>query len=285
MKKFIAIVLAMLLVTLSIVAVTAAPKNAAVSIQGINKKPVLDGVITANEYNQKIHTSDYSNDEFLDAYDLDHLVKNDFYAGWTADGVYFAWVAYSDVHNAPTFDGDPDMWRYSNIQFVLTAGNPTTADASKSNEGGIAVANDGKSCKVMYGESPSSIDQWEFVGKRDNTAKTTTYELFIPWSTYGVAAGKVGDQLGFAYALGTQEDFNVKNVMNEWQDVILGGKDYPSAAILTLAAAPAADSTPAGTDDAGKTPTAPVTADFSAIYLLVTMAAGAGVVITSKKRK
>ncbi len=293
MKRFTAILLtALMLVSSLVIFASAESCNTPVTFYAVNTKPVLDGVVKPGEYGEKIHSVDYDNsDEFLDDYDTAHEVKADFYGTWTEEGVYLAWVVYSDIHVAAAYDSD--MWKYCLIQFCTTPVTPEDADVENDcNELGICVSSEnGQPHKWVY-KGPTDVEDWQFNGKRDENAKTTTYEVFFPWEaiTLGVA-GKVGTEIGVAYAIGDQEDFNEEPRMVEWQDSILGGKMYGNAAVVTLAAAktgaPAASTTttaPTGTATTTTT-TAPVTADAGVVTALIAMVASAGAALSIKKRK
>ena len=283
MKRLTAALLAVLmLASAMVIFASAESENTPVTFYAVNTKPVLDGVVKPGEYGDKIHSVDYDNsDEFLDDYDVDHLVKADFYGTWTNEGVYLAWVCYSDVHVATAYDSE--MWKYCVVQFCTTPVNPMDAEVSECNELGICVSSEnGQPHKWVY-KGPTDVEDWQFNGKRDENAKTTTYEVFFPWNaiTAGVP-GTVGTEIGIGYALSDQEDFTVEERMVEWQDAILGGKNYNASAVITLAAAKAG--APATTVPAAGAATAPATADpFTAVA--VAMAVSAGAALSLKKRR
>ncbi|MBQ9922501.1 MAG: hypothetical protein IJO52_09950 [Clostridia bacterium] len=283
MKRFTAVLLAALMLCSAMAMfASAASENTPVTFYAVNTKPVLDGVVKPGEYGDKIHSVDYDNsDEFIDDYDPDHLVKADFYGTWTNEGVYLAWVCYSDIHVATAYDNE--MWKYCVIQFCTTPGNPMDLEDGEANELGICVSSEnGQPHKWVY-QGPTDVEDWQFNGKRDENAKTTTYEVFLPWSavTAGVA-GNVGTEIGVGYALGDQEDFTVEERMVEWQDTILGGKNYGASAVVTLAAAKTA--APATSAPATSTTTAPATADPFTVVAAV-MAISAGAALSLKKRR
>lgn len=294
MKRFTAILLtALMLVSSLAMFAYADDSNTAVTLYAVNTKPVLDGVVKPGEYGDKIHSVDYDNsDEFLDDYDSDHKVRADFYGTWTEEGVYFAWVVYSDIHVATAYDNE--MWQYCVIQFVTTPGHPENAEDRGGNEYGICVSSEnGQPHKWQY-YGDADVEDWQFNGKRDETAKTTTYEVFLPWAVVTEGnVGKVGTVFGAAYAIGDQEDFNDEACMVEWQDAILGGKAYENSAVVTLAAAktsaPAATTTTTTATTTTTTTTtattAPKTADAGIVCAIMTMVASAGAALTIKKRK
>ena len=290
MKKFTAILLAVVVLAASFAMYASANAdlehfwNAKVSIYKLYVAPTLDGVINEGEYGEKIHAIDYANPEIDDYHDPDHQVSGDFYAAWTEDGVYLAWIAYTDIHYAP--DMDDNMWDNCLVQLVTTPVNPTESVWEECNNLGFCVnSEDGNPYKCIF-MGPADIEDIQFNGKRDDSANTTTYEVFMPWDA--ISMGVVleeGGQIGLSYALGCQEDFMVKMGMCEWQDAVLAGQTYDKSAIVTLEAALPGTPTSAPSADAGTTtPTAPVTADpFTAVAVVMAVSAGAALVI--KKRR
>ncbi len=291
MKKFTAILLAVVVLAASFAMYASASPaefvNAPVSIYKLFVAPTLDGVINEGEYGEKIHAIDYDNPQIDDYHDPDHDVSGDFYAAWTEDGVYLAWIAYTDIHYCPEYD--VGMWARSVVQLVTTPVNPTESVWSECNNLLFGVNSEDGQPHIASAGGPANTEDIQFNGKRDDNANTTTYEVFMPWEA--ISLGVVleeGSQIGLSYALGCQEDFNVKMGMCEWQDAVLAGQTYDKAAIVTLegalpgtpTSAPSAD---AGTTDEGTT-TAPVTADpFTAVAVVMAVSAGAALVI--KKRR
>lgn len=264
MKKIISILIVLVLAaSVFIMPTSAASKNAQVTIQYTTTPPVLDGVVQPGEYGKKIHSVDYSNDEFIADLDKDKSIKADFYMCWTDDSLYMAWVVKTDGHwpidltvdynkdgKADAATDGPDlgfMYKFSCVQFMMCTGEPNkdvkkyqTAQWSGDYlEVGLSIQKDGESKKIAWskpkGGENLTTDAWDFSGARDEAKKTTTYEVRIPWNKSGVT--KVGDgiKFGLTYAIGDQEDFDKEPNMCEWQDAILNGKNMDAAAVITLA--------------------------------------------------
>lgn len=258
MKKIVSLLLiAILIASFFVIPAGAAPTNHKLDIQYIKKAPVLDGVVKTGEYGLKIHSVDYNNDQFLAAYDQKKLIEADFYMTWTDDSLYMAWVVYADEHTPIPEDYDGGLgWMYifSCVQFMLSTDAP---DASKKVyqtaewsgdylEVGLSVMADGSSYKVAWslpeGGKDLTVDDWDFSGKRDETKKTTTYEIRLPWKKTGIEKVGNGVQFGLTYAASNHdvppEAFNAPVsedvTMVEWQDAILGGKNMDAAAVVTL---------------------------------------------------
>ncbi|MBQ0108728.1 MAG: hypothetical protein KBS44_00430, partial [Clostridiales bacterium] len=180
----------------------------------------------------------------------------DFYACWNETDLFMGWVVKSDIHVGLDVSGEYAdssqwgwMWEYSCLQFILTPGAPdakkpgtyqTSQWAGNYLEGGITLASDGETKKIAWSKPTNVSDllspnDWDCAIVRDDNAKTTTYEVRIPWNKTGVEEIGNGAQFGFTYAAAAQEHYdNVKKGMLEWQDAILGGKNADAAAVITL---------------------------------------------------
>ena len=230
-------------------------KNSPVNIKYTSKAPVIDGIINENEYGQKIHSSDYSNNQFIDIYDPDHSIKDDFYMTWDKQYLYLAWVVYTknqfpvgDYNNDNIID-DKDlnhMWECSSVQFMLCFGAPDFKYKNyqtKSWEGnyletGISIMNDRTSKKIIWSKPDNAkyiiSDDITFTGSRDENNQTTTYEVKIPLNKIGINELKEGDKIGLTYGIGDQKNFNTEPSMLEWQDAILGNKNMDAGAVIYL---------------------------------------------------
>ena len=260
MKKIISIALvAILLITVLVLPTSAASKNAKVTIQHSEIAPTIDGVVNVGEYGTfKIHSVDYSKDEFISAYDKNKKVKSDFYMTWTDESLYMAWVVHTDGHwpipenydHGNGTGGLGYMYMFSCVQFMLSTGAPdaskvvyqTGAWSGNYLEVGLSVMADDSSLKIAWskpiGGENLTTDDWDFMGKRDEAKKTTTYEVRVPWNKSGIKKVGNGIKFGLTYAVADQskEDFEGDNAkMAEWQDAILGGKNMDAGAIITLA--------------------------------------------------
>jgi hypothetical protein len=263
MKKHISLILCFIISCgFFIVPTSAAPYNTNVSVKQSNTAPVIDGIINEGEYGEKIHSVDYSKDEFISYYDQDKSIRADFYMTWHQDSLYMAWVVYTDKHTPidPSVDYNKDgkadaefggqdlafMYKFSCVQFMLCTGAP---DKNKSKyqvsewsgnylEAGLTYLNNGKSVKFIWsrpaGGEGFTSDSLGFCGSWDKNKKTTVYETKIPLSKLGVRNVGDGTQIGLSYTIGDQEDFERAPNMCEWQDAILNGKNMDAGAVITL---------------------------------------------------
>lgn len=260
MKK----ILAFLLVALTVAAMFVIPASAAddknykVTIPGVKKgqaAPVPDGVVKAGEYVSKtpIHSFSANRSQFKTEHDEYGDWDVDFYTCWDADNLYLAWVVHSDIQvgmpseKLSAAGGLGNMWEYSCVQFILTPGAPdgTPGKYQKDTwagnylECGLTLVDNKEVGKVAWsapvGLQKMDVNDWDGAIKRDDAAKTTTYEVRIPWKATGVQVKGDNAQFGLTYAVAAQEQYtSVKKGMLEWQDGILGGKNADNAAVMTL---------------------------------------------------
>lgn len=259
MKK----ILAFLLVALTVAALFVVPASAAddknykVTVPGVKKgqaAPVPDGVVKAGEYVSKtpIHSFSANRSQFNTEHDEYGDWDVDFYTCWDADNLYLAWVVHSDIQVGMPSDklsaagGLGNMWEYSCVQFILTPGAPggttkyqTDKWAGNYLECGLTLVDNKEVGKIAWsapvGLQKMDVNDWDGAIKRDDAAKTTTYEVRIPWKATGVQVKGDNAQFGLTYAASAQEQYtSVKKGMLEWQDGILGGKNADNAAVMTL---------------------------------------------------
>ena len=259
MKK----ILAFLLVALTVAALFVVPASAAddknykVTVPGVKNgqaAPVPDGVVKAGEYVSKtpIHSFSANRSQFNTDHDEYGDWDVDFYTCWDADNLYLAWVVHSDIQVGMPSDklsaagGLGNMWEYSCVQFILTPGAPggttkyqTDQWAGNYLECGLTLVDNKEVGKIAWsapvGLQKMDVNDWDGAIKRDDAAKTTTYEVRIPWKATGVQVKGDNAQFGLTYAASAQEQYtSVKKGMLEWQDGILGGKNADNAAVMTL---------------------------------------------------
>ncbi len=260
MKK----ILAFLLVALTVAALFVVPASAAddknykVTVPGVKKgqaSPVPDGVVKAGEYVSKtpIHSFSANRSQFNTEHDEYGDWDVDFYTCWDADNLYLAWVVHSDIQVGMPSDklsaagGLGNMWEYSCVQFILTPGAPdgtpgkyqTAQWSGNYLECGLTLVDNKEVGKIAWsapvGLQKMDVNDWDGAIKRDEAAKTTTYEVRIPWKATGVQVKGDNAQFGLTYAASAQEQYtSVKKGMLEWQDGILGGKNADNAAVMTL---------------------------------------------------
>ncbi len=258
MKKILAFLLAATLLCAIFVLPSFADDavNYATDINYIEEAPKIDGKVDKREYgNLPVHSYPEDKEQFKDT---EHNEFDDwgfdFYAAWDKDYLYMAWVV--DTPRGPSFpeedktsDGVFDsgdygyMWERSCVQFIFTPGAPekgkttyqSTADYL---EVGLALTTTGQQCRVSWAKPKNAAaldpNDWDAVITHDE-GKSMTYEVRIPWNKSGVAEAGTGAQFGLTYAVASQEDYNTKKGMIEWQDGVLGTKDADAAATITLA--------------------------------------------------
>jgi len=196
MKRILAVVL-FCFMALGVFAlpISASPVNAGVTVKMSTTEPVLDGVVSEGEYGEKIHTVDYSSDEFIAEFDTDKDIRADFYMTWKEDSLYMAWVVFAEKHTPIDAsidynrDGKADaeiggtdlayMYLGSCVQFMLCTGAPdihqkkyqTNTWSGNYLEAGLVYLNDGKSQKFMWSVPQSAVDftaqTFDFCGSRD----------------------------------------------------------------------------------------------------------------------
>jgi len=225
-------------------------------------RPVMDGIVERGEYGNFNAPLSFSNESQKDQFatDLDQYGDwtFDFHIAWDADKLYMAWVVETDIHqpfikgNHTLEDGTVEtgyMYKYSCVQFILTPGEPD-ASVKKYQTGewngnylevGLCLMDDGEETRIAWsyptGVSATDValESWDAAIVRDESAKTTTYEVAIPWEMTGVAMVGTDAKFGLTFAVGAQYDYDIKNGMIEWNDAIIGGKKADNSGIITLA--------------------------------------------------
>lgn len=270
MKKL----LAFLLVATMIVAMFAIPAAAEDTVnyeeefKFVKKAPKVDGKVEKGEYGTlPVHTYPEDKEQFVDSEHNDYAESDwdfEFYGAWDADYLYMAWVLNTETHvGIPEIDHETDanadgifneedygyMWMYSCVQFIFTPGAPekgTTAYQAGQYDGdylevGLALTAENNPIRIAWCKptAASALDpnEWDASIVRDEDAKTTTYEVRIPWGKSGLSEVGNEAQFGFTYAVAAQE-YNTKKGMIEWQNGVLSAKDADSAAVITLTGAP-----------------------------------------------
>ncbi len=260
MKKIISFaIIAIMINAIMALPASAVTENAQVEISYVDSAPSLDGVVQPGEYKMVINSSKVDTDEFIFALDEDKSVDSDFYMVWDDESLYMAWVVRADEHFPVATDVDYNndgvtgdaadlghMWKYSCVQFMLCTGAPNKDEAKYQTgqwsgdylEVGLSILANSESYKVAWSKPLSgqnlTTDDWDFVGKRDQEKKTTTYEVRIDWNKSGITQVGNGVQFGLTYAVSDQENYDNEKSMLEWQDAILDGKKMDAGAVITL---------------------------------------------------
>lgn len=266
MKKL----LAFLLVATMIVAMFAIPAAAEDTVnyeeefKFVKKAPSVDGKVAKGEYGTlPVHTYPEDKEQFVDNEHNQYAESDwdfEFYGAWDKDYIYMAWVLNTETHvGIPEIDHEKDsaadgifneedygyMWMYSCVQFIFTPGAPAKGETAYQSgqyggdylEVGLALTAENNPIRIAWSKPLNSPNldpnEWDAAIVRDDAAKTTTYEVRIPWSKTGVDEIGNGAQFGFTYAVAAQE-YNTKPGMIEWQNGVLTAKDADSAAVITL---------------------------------------------------
>lgn len=271
MKKILTFLLvASMLIAMFVVPSAAETVNVEITVEDTKTAPKIDGKVGKKEYGLPIRTySDYK-EEFVGDDDHNEYEDDewdfDFYMTWDADNLYFAWVVKSEVHKAmpkATFGDNYDiisdvwpedgsmfghMWWHSCIQFILAPGAPkygeTTYGANLNFlEIGFCQMEDGDVGRMAWyyptgvSKEDVSLNDWNAAVERDEAAKTTTYEISIPWHMSGIPEKGDGAQFGLTFAVAAQENYGTKKGMIEWCNGVLGypnGKQPDKGAVITL---------------------------------------------------
>ena len=219
---------------------TATVINPLVDIYKIGTAPKRDGVVSAGEYGDKIHTTYEAGKEGEFDYNYNFLrdVDADFYACWDDRNLYLAWVVRTDHHRADT--PGQGMWIWNCVQFEVCDRDPRLEDRVVLSLGCApgTGAQAGKQFKELY-SSGGQIDfstffrssMWQFTGKRDDAAQTTTYEVSIPWTTLNTVSingynSLDTDTTGFAALGGEPQEgmvFGLGYVVNDTTGVLQQG--------------------------------------------------------------
>ena len=262
MKKLLAFLLAATMLCAMFVIPSAAADNVNYEeeFNFISKAPTIDGEVKTGEYGKlPVHSYPEDKSQFVDNEHNQYAESDwdfEFYGAWDMDYLYLAWVLNTETHIAipeQDFNGDGVwdsndygyMWQYSCVQFILTPGEPVkgtttfqTGDYSGDYlEAGLALTAEGEQIRVAWNKpvnaSSLEVNDWTAVIKRDDAAKTTTYEVRIPWEKTGLSKVSNDAKFGFTYAVAAQ-DYNAKPGMIEWQNGMLTKKDADSAAAIAL---------------------------------------------------
>ncbi|MBR6563066.1 MAG: hypothetical protein IKK70_03930 [Clostridia bacterium] len=262
MKKLLAFLLAATMLCAMFVLPSAAADNVNYQeeFKYIETAPKIDGVVKTGEYGKApIHSYPEDKSQFVDTEHNQYSESDwdfDFYGAWDDDNLYLAWVLNTETHIAiPETDHSGDgvwdsndygfMWKFSCVQFILTPGEPKKGETSYQVgqydgdylEAGLALTENGEQIRIAWckpvNASSLEVNDWDAVITRDEDAKTTTYEVRIPWDKTGLSKVSNDEKFGFTYAVAAQ-DYDAKPGMIEWQNGMLTSKDADSAAAISL---------------------------------------------------
>jgi len=309
MKKVIAILLTMFLLTMPVLAVIdLVNEDIQITVSKAAVAPIIDGKLDADSYAKIPATmADYNAYGGDDEYD-DWMKANlpEAYISYDANNFYVLLIGNGSKYFYCDHDEDSegDIWNQSCIQISVA-----TADASGGDRLEIGLALN-SSTKVpishIWAQSPDGREEYEIVIGTNAAilldGGKLAYEVSIPWKTFLPKDPKAGDKFGFNFIYGYSDDGNRFGV--EYSYGCCNGKNADLFAKVTitdtvLQAAPteAPTEAPAVTDaPAAPTeppnevapppppkPIAPKVGDIGAIMLIVTMAAS-GITLFRRKK-
>lgn len=242
-----------------------------INVQKLVNTPVIDGVFDPAEgwgdpvvavkfADANYYLSDTSHDGNADLVPTSTQV----YLRWDEKNLYFCCVAVDDVHfNDSSTDDPANAWAGDAMQFDIKSdvADDDTANRNRFfygvNNDGLLVAYQDKVEEGSTGEISADCAWDQCVVKRDEAAKTTTYETAFSWART-LPAGKIGENEGvllraillLTHDAGTEDacDFNFPGVIDGdylyWKATLTG---QPAS---ELAAAVAAEETAAQTEAA-----------------------------------
>lgn len=108
-------------------------------------------------------------------------LSGDIWSTWDEDNLYLSAVIVDDVHAQP--NSGEQIWAGDSIQFAISQGTP--GEGAKWYEAGMALTPAGPQVyRWMSAEGASgAMPNSNLMIVRDESSKTTTYEIAIPWST------------------------------------------------------------------------------------------------------
>lgn len=318
MKKLLAVLLAVMMVSSMAMVVSADRPNEEVEVLQFTTAPKIDGVITEAEWGKptvKVNASQKTA-EYRDANGVGESADNiwfDLWLRWDATYYYVGMYLPDTAHALAASEGA--LWNGDVVQMGF---DPMGVNVSEDVQNPWSEEYTNMSFGLVSGEG-NTLSSWAFYSpicegepvegakyniKRDNGY--TTYEIAIPWTTLGVEDGvKVGDLYGatIARVLADNEEDGYNGWLS-WGVGILGIGSIDEAiacgnngirisatsatgaasSTTTTTTAPATSNTPAASTGAAGA-TSPKTADAGMIAALITMAASAGAALSIKKRR
>lgn len=256
-----------------------------------DKAPVIDGKL--DDCYVKLNDF-YGTAEFLDNIDTAHDGAGSTYVTYDDS---FLYVYIEAVHDTYAPVNDPKVNSNGSCMYLaILSGLPDAFNADSQIQLAINLSADGKQEWKYTGSVPenardSSVDKliykecpFKFMVVRDDAKKTTYYEIGLPWSQLdrtGTIDFKEGHVFTFDYIVTLNPGVIVQYGQGLMNDIYDGG------AYITLGAAPAAKTEAPVTEAAAAATAAGVpaaqTADLTAVFVLASIIALAGIVIAKKK--
>ena len=176
----------------------------------------------------------------------------DYYMTYDSDYLYLAVVVNSPYHYCPITPSTANsMWQYECIQVKVVDQSPLSefmlehfdhiTDQKAVNEGhvrsyGFAVNNEGETCYYESGISTTFEGLASVV--RDDGAQTTTYEVAIPWSEYGINIYEL-TEIGVTFSINSTNEEDIET--GNWRNLILrdgggviGRNDWSKIPVVSL---------------------------------------------------
>jgi len=296
MKKFTALLLAVIIISVLGITSGAAYQNLEITVSKTKTAPVLDGVIGDNEWTK---VSSYPKDASMFTKEGENIENYnvDFYANWDDSNFYFAVVADCKPKHIQVFDNDKEDYIFNkhHIMFSILQGDPKdaayvpTTGADEAWDWGEAYAHkDAREVSVALRETGELVfaehmgtgfaDSCKYIVKSANGKDI--YELAIPFSYFGNTDNNIGGIFGFAFSAGMGNATDEENAQYVYFSGGLdGGKYFQRFAVIKLG-----DYAPAAVKTDDKTSvTASATGDIGfALYAVLALASAA--VIAGKKK-
>lgn len=288
-KKFLIILMAVFLAAIFLMPVSAWDNF---TMPKANTAPVIDAKL--DDSYVKLHDF-YQTAEFVDTSDLDHVGVGSTYITYDDN---FLYVYIEAVHDTYAPENSPNVSSNGSCMYLaILSGLPEVFDANSQIQLAVNLSADGTQEWKYTGSVPedardNSVDKkiypecpFDFLVARDDAKKTTYYEVALPWSQLD-RTGKIefteGHVFTFNYIVTLDPTIIVQYGQGLMNDIYDGG------AYVTLGAAPVVETEAPVTEaaaDAAAAETAPAvqTGDISAAFVLVTIIALAGIVLTKKK--
>jgi hypothetical protein len=257
-----------------------------------NTAPVIDGKL--DDCYVKLHDF-YQTAEFLDNMDTAHAGAGCTYVTYDDASLY---VYIEAVHDNYSPVNDPKVSSNGSCMYLaILSGLPDAFNADSQIQLAINLSADGKQEWKYTGSVPenardNSVDMaiykecpFKFMVVRDNAKKTTYYEIGLPWTQLdrtGTIDFKEGHVFTFDYIVTLDPGVIVQYGQGLMNDIYDGG------AYITLGAAPVAETeapvtaAAAGTDAADGAAAAQ-TSDLTAVFVLASIIALAGITAARKK--
>ncbi len=259
-----------------------------------NTPPVIDAKI--DDSYVKLHDF-YDSAEFVDTSDVDHLGVGSTYITYDDSFLYVYIEAVHDVYEPVN---DPYVSASGSCMYLaILSGLPEVFDINSQIQLAVNFSADGTqewkyTASVPEDAKDNSVDKaiypecpFDFMVVRDDSKKTTYYEVALPWSQLD-RTGKIefteGHVFTFNYIVVMDPPVIVQYGQGLMNDIYDGGAYVTlGAAPVVETEAPATEAPAAADSPAAETAPAVQTGDVSAVLVLSSLIALAGLAISKKK--